>query len=126
MKLKLAITGVLVLTAVALGQSLPKPSAIAPPLETKEISVPLDMAREYQVLDLKYQLAIEKYSSKLSQYLATPEMIALRQSVVTLEQGRNSKILIMADAAHIKAADYSKYRLITDDTGAGKFVLVQP
>lgn len=115
---------------VCLDAQAPAMKPMAPPVgvtaDAKEIVVPADLSRDYQIIELKHQLALSQFNRKVAEYLATPEMLDLRANVLGLQSGLNSKQIAMAEAVKIKPEDYVKYRYVADEAGAGKFVLIQP
>lgn len=118
-----AITLITMVTVGAVAQAPAlKPAVKAAAPDLKEIAVPHDAATEYQILDLKHQLALAQFNGKIAEFLATPEMLDLRANVLGLQAGMNSRAIVVLSGAHVPAEEFSNYTFIASPDGGGKFV----
>lgn len=100
-----------------------KPAATktAPDLAPVEVALSASAAAEYQILDLRHQLALSQFNGKIAEFLATPEMLELRANVLGFQSGLRSRALTALEAAHVKPEDFEQYHFVADGAG-GKFV----
>ncbi len=124
----LFVYALLLITMVAVGAVAQAPALKPAPVAThtapdlKEISIPRDAAAEYQILDLKHQLALAQFNGKIAEFLATPEMLDLRANVLGYQAGMRSKAIGILDAAHVPADEIQNYSYVASSDGSAKFV----
>ncbi len=99
-----------------------KPAVKTAAPDLKEIAVTHDAAAEYQILDLKHQLALAQFNGKIAEFLATPDMLDLRANVIGLQASMNSRAIVVLTGAHVPVEEFQNYSFVASSDGGGKFV----